>query len=305
MATSDGLRCLLCEVDLRIVGTHLTRVHGVPVMLRSELQNFLGLPMGFRFAAEDYIDEKREAAKGLIAAGKLRPGGFSDPAVVRRAVAVGSRTRREAKFSDEQTRHQRSRLAQFRQEHVERQAREADCAGCGTRFSTTAGSLNKGRKFCSKDCAHKNIERHYPTAMLAAGIAHSQKRHEEAQEERVCVECGATFFEQRSYPKQTCSKPCERSLNRKAALVGLARMNADVRQYTVHGVSGTLPHIAKSFGLVVTTLKRRLRSGMTIDEAVQKPVRKFNLFEHCTEPGCARPVLARALCSMHYQRTRT
>ena len=43
--------------------------------------------------------------------------------------------------------------------------------------------------------------------------------------------------------------------------------------YTVNGFTGNVPQIAKHFGIKYATLNYRLKHGMSIDDAVNKPTK--------------------------------
>lgn len=45
-----------------------------------------------------------------------------------------------------------------------------------------------------------------------------------------------------------------------------------VKRYTVNGVTGSLPEIAEHFNIKYSTLYKRLRCGMSLEEVVNKSI---------------------------------
>ena len=59
----EGVRCLICGVELECAGTHFSRAHDLPLrrgMSRSERLRIYGLPLGARLSSRRLRDESRE-----------------------------------------------------------------------------------------------------------------------------------------------------------------------------------------------------------------------------------------------------
>lgn len=303
-ATSDGITCLLCDVDLTVMGTHFLRVHGVPKMGLAELQDYLGVPMGFRFASIATREIHRKHMIEMRSDGRCDVAPFSsDRRLAFSAARIAANRGRPSVLQLATT---TKAFAEHRDKRSQESRVELNCKGCGKAITRRRGLINKGAMlYCSARCGYEHRPRvPVSEAFLEAGRKSREQRSDAAKEERACVECGGRFIVNKGNQRQTCSDQCMDSKRRVRAFEQLATLNADCTIYEHGGFSGTLPQIAAHFGIPYGSLKARIHRGMTIAEAITTPFKMKTRGVDCAAGDCGQPVIAKGLCSRHYQQKR-
>lgn len=156
--TEEGIRCNLCDRVLKVVGTHITRTHGLDVGHKMSILERLfmyGLPMGYRLATPEMRQFWREHCMRLHQRGILSDG------IPEGQSGEGIMTERARKYYP----HVRKSQAQI-DSFVENAMLEGNysvhvnawetvkCSGCGEDFQKRKGQ--KSRRYCTIECYVKS-----------------------------------------------------------------------------------------------------------------------------------------------------